>query len=122
MKRAQSTDVEALDCVRQEHSRDLNLPYEQAFRACGSALDNMALREVQSDESSGAITAKTKMTWKSFGEIIDIRIIGLNENKTRIEVQSRPLLRTTMVDYGKNLENIEKILTSISANVQRIGA
>jgi len=59
------------------------------------------------------ILLKSGMTWKSWGE--EIKIILKSENETDFEYQisSSPKLKTTLVDYGKNLENINRIESAI---------
>lgn len=55
------------------------------------------------------ILLKSGTTWKSWGE--EIRIIlqsGKNEEYD-YEVSSSPSLKTTFLDYGKNLENVNYI-------------
>ena len=50
------------------------------------------------------IIAKTRVSWSSWGERI---IISDLQDYTKIE--SKPLLKTTMFDKGKNRENVELI-------------
>ncbi|NKI25502.1 hypothetical protein HCG49_02875 [Arenibacter sp. 6A1] len=59
------------------------------------------------------ILLKTGMTWKSWGE--EIKIIQKTDIVTDFEYQisSSPKLRTTLIDYGKNLENINRIEKAI---------
>ncbi|MCD6579724.1 hypothetical protein J7L48_09630, partial [bacterium] len=40
---------------------------------------------------------------------VDIQL-SFNDNMTKIIIKSSPLLSTTMVDYGKDIKNIEKIV------------
>ena len=47
------------------------------------------------------ITGKTKTSWFSRGEIITI-----SSMKTKIKIESKPVLRTTIFDNGKNRENV----------------
>lgn len=60
-------------------------------------------------EIENGILIKTKMTWKSFGE--EIKIISKSDENSDFEYQvsSCPKLKTTLIDYGKNLENITRI-------------
>tara|TARA_R110002074_G_scaffold166808_1_gene327665 strand:- start:90 stop:473 length:384 start_codon:yes stop_codon:yes gene_type:complete len=64
-------------------------------------------------EIENGILLKSGMTWKSWGE--EIKIILKSENITDFEYQisSNPKLKTTLVDYGKNLENINRIESAI---------
>lgn len=60
-------------------------------------------------EIENGVLLKSGMTWKSWGE--EVKIILKTDNKTVFEYQisSSPKLKTTLVDYGKNLENINRI-------------
>lgn len=71
----------------------------------------------QKDLIAGNITAKTKMSWKSFGENIKISTQNLADNKTLIEIKSSPFIPTTMIDYGKGLENVETIVSYIKSEL-----
>ena len=64
-------------------------------------------------EIENGILIKTKMTWKSFGE--EIKIISKSDENSDFEYQvsSCPKLKTTLLDYGKNLENITRIINAI---------
>ncbi len=46
------------------------------------------------------------ITWISWGEIIAIKISSASEGMFKYEIQSKPKLPITIIDYGKNLENI----------------
>jgi hypothetical protein len=60
----------------------------------------------------GYVKAKTGFTWKSFGEEI-IVVLEKSDASTIIKINSKPLVKTTIVDYGKNSENVQKIHTFI---------
>ena len=49
------------------------------------------------------------MTWKSFGERIEIHTEQINEGMTQYFVSSRNKGITPLVDYGRNMENVLKI-------------
>ncbi len=55
------------------------------------------------------IKLSSGLTWKSFGEKITVFINPKSEGQYEYTVSSEPKLKTTMFDYGKNLENINRI-------------
>ena len=57
--------------------------------------------------SKGAdyINFKTRFTWKSWGEYISITILKDNI----VEISSKPIIKSTVLDYGKNMDNIRMI-------------
>ena len=77
---------------------------------------NPIIRKMKMTEIKNGVLLKSGMTWKSWGE--EIKIILKSENETDFEYQisSRPKLKTTLVDYGKNLENLILIENSIKDN------
>lgn len=97
---------EASLAVRQEKmiQSPLNLP--QAMKALES---DQKTRRMKMTEIQDGIRLKTPVTWKSWGE--DVQIIRLSEEDGTFEYQitSRPKVKTTIVDYGKNTENIALI-------------
>ena len=56
---------------------------------------------------------KTGMSMKSYGEEIKIILISNKDSNFEYQVSSSPKLKTTIIDYGKNLENINKIQSVI---------
>ena len=60
-------------------------------------------------EMENGVLLKTGMTMKSWGEEIKIILKSNKENNFEYQLLSSPKLKTTIVDYGKNLENINKI-------------
>lgn len=59
--------------------------------------------------SDNSVIIKTGMSWKSWGEIIQIIINARANGLNSIQISSKPKLSTTIFDNGKNLENILKI-------------
>lgn len=60
------------------------------------------------------IILKTSLSWKSWGEEIMIALKSKDDLGYEYQVSSKPKLSTTLVDYGKNLENINQIESVIS--------
>lgn len=90
---------------------EVPLAYNKAFDSCQAAIAAALKGKILAqDRASGLIEARTGLTWKSYGEDILMTIREVDENHTQIRVASRPTLFITWVDYGKNSENIEKII------------
>ena len=60
-------------------------------------------------KKDAVINLKSGYTWKSFGEAITIRINESATDTFKYQVESKPKLPMTLIDYGKNLENILRI-------------
>ena len=60
-------------------------------------------------ETGNGVSLKTGITMKSFGEDIKIELISESESDFEYQISSSPKIKTTIIDYGKNLENINRI-------------
>ncbi len=97
---------------------ELRLPYDQAFDLCIASLNAVKRGRIRrEDRPLGRIDVKASMTWKTWGDVISFVLRRTDENRTRVEVSSGPALRTTLVDYGKNLENVERIMRFLTRRV-----
>ncbi len=101
--------------VRQCRTVLLHLPFDEAFELCKESLSGTRKIKIKKeDRRGGRIEAKTGATSKTWGNLITFSIETVGEQLTRIEVSSRPLVRTILVDYGENLSNVEKISEFLS--------
>lgn len=97
---------------------DENLNVNQS-KTLSSELNTAALIEILASDSiigkmkmietKNGIHLKTGISWKSWGENIKITLKSEQDSRFEYEISSSPKLKTTIVDYGKNLENIKRI-------------
>ncbi len=75
-------------------------------------------RLIQESESEDETVLKfrSSMNWKSWGEIVYIRLFTGWKAKLNMEITSIPIVSTTMIDYGKNKNNVDLISKMIKAN------
>jgi hypothetical protein len=66
-------------------------------------------RKMNLIESDDKISLSTDMGWKSWGEKIAIHFRPLEDGINELEISSKPKLKTTMIDLGKNLQNVMKM-------------
>lgn len=96
----------------QIHNIELPLSFESTFALCIQSLSLISRCRVQEeDRSQGKIIARSSVNWKTWGETISFGITGISNDKTAVKVSSRPTAKSTIVDYGKNLENVKKIVS-----------
>ena len=96
---------------------ELRVPYDKAFDLCIESLSLIKKCNIQNkDRSQGKIVAKAGKTWKTWGDVISFDVRRAGNDETQVEVSSRPAVRTTLVDYGKNLENIETLVGFLNAH------
>lgn len=88
--------------------------FESVFRRCARSLQVLNARRIELDESVGMIRARTPWTWwGSWGEKIEIRVKALDSNSTSVQFVSDSVLPTTIVDFGRNSRNLERLIAAI---------
>lgn len=91
---------------------ELPLPYDRAFDLCIKSLNLISRCRVQKeDRSQSKIIARSSVNWKTWGDTISFDITGISNEKTAVKISSRPTAKSTIVDYGKNLENVKTIVS-----------
>ncbi len=66
------------------------------------------------EESVNEINLCSKVTWWSWGEMITILISTGNNKLNKFDITSKPKVSTTLVDFGKNKENILLLINLIN--------
>ncbi|MDL4842358.1 hypothetical protein [Aquibacillus rhizosphaerae] len=96
--------------VRQETEFKIDVSFKEALELCKESISSVKGAQIkQEDYANGIIRVKTSMTLKSWGEKIVFRVQKINDEVSNVYVQSKPTLPTTLVDYGKNSNNINNI-------------
>ncbi|KAA3641963.1 MAG: hypothetical protein DWQ07_25540 [Chloroflexi bacterium] len=97
--------------VHQTRNVKLQLSYDKVFDICVESIKVIKNCKLEFESrSQGEIVAKAGMNWKTLGDVIEYKLNRTDNDLISIELSSRPSLRTTMVDYGKNRENVDKIV------------
>jgi len=108
----QITSEKSKEAMEVHHVRniELRLSYDKAFDLCIESLNLIEKGKIrEEDRAQGKIVAKAGMTWKTFRDVISFDLRRIDNDRTEIKVSSRPAVRRTLIDYGKNLENVERI-------------
>ena len=99
--------------VRAEREALVPMPAEEAFERCLRALTELnGGTIIAADADTGGIEARTGISWQSFGEVVEVEIEPGVEG-TRLRVRSAPRLKTTLVDYGKNRQNVDRVMRAV---------
>jgi hypothetical protein len=100
---------------RQERQLHMASPPDTALQSCLRALKEIPkARSVIADSVTGTATARTAMTWRSFGERLTVKV-NADGRGSSITISSEPLVPTTLIDGGKGVENVETFLRGLSA-------
>lgn len=62
-------------------------------------------------KTNSGLKLSTRMSMKSWGEVVYVDIEPADEKKIKISITSKPKIKTTIVDLGKNLENVNLLST-----------
>lgn len=105
--------------VNHARSIELNLPYDCVFDLCIRSLDVITnCKVLEEDRINGIIIAKAGINWKTWSDTVSFHINKIDNNHTNVNVSSRPTARTTIVDFGKNLNNVESIVSFINTSAE----
>lgn len=80
------------------------------------------LKVENADKLQGRILVKAGVSLYSWGENIPIQLLGIDENKTKVQITSSPktgIMFGGAFDMGKNRKNIENILSATSSILQK---
>lgn len=95
----------------------LDVSADDAFAACIDILEGLGFKITASDEHGGSIQAKAALTMRSWGETILIEITSVSPRSCRLSLTSKSVW-FTLVDYGKNDENVDAIQWRLSRALQ----
>jgi ascorbate-specific PTS system EIIC-type component UlaA len=109
-----------LDKFKIKHSNTITLlAYEdELINFLKDRLKKKKWRLIQESENEEETVLKfrTPLNWKSWGEIVYIRLFTGWQSRLNMEITSIPIISTTMIDYGKNKNNVDLISKIIKAN------
>ena len=107
--------------VRQERELFLIIDKKDLFDLCKKSLERLKINNfVYENFDEGKLTIETKGSNRSFGEKIIFKLDN-NRNGFLLNIQSKPKVFTTSLDYGKDLENITKIENFLQKNLNKNG-
>ena len=117
VRRMPSGKSEGAMGVHHVRSVELRLPYDKAFELCVESLSTIKRCTIRNEErAQGKILARAGINWKTWGDVLSFELRDRGDEGTQIEISSRPAIRVTFVDFGKNLDNVEKISGFLNAH------
>lgn len=91
-----------------DRTMQLDVSAEAAFAACIEIVEGLRFKITASDESRGFVQAKVAISRMSWGETVTIQITSVSPRSCRVNVISQSTW-FTLVDWGKNDENVDAI-------------
>ncbi len=101
--------------TRQVKTVLVNCSYATALDRCLAEIRSQP-RTVIGDGTNlaeGVIHARTLVSGRSWGEHLEIGLRKRNDDWTRVTVSSRPRFFKLLLDRGRNLRNVERIIRSL---------
>ena len=92
----------------------VDAPLAVAFARAVDAVGRVPKASVtNADAHAGFIKGRVRMTQRSWGERLTVRVRGYAQAQSEIEILSEPRMRTTIVDYGKNQRNVDAFVAAM---------
>jgi hypothetical protein len=96
--------------VRQNQTFVLFYDYDKAFDLCLESIEYLEKGKLKhANKFAGKINAKTGVSWTSFGNAVEFKVSKLTEYTAEVEISTRPIVPTTLIDNGKGLEIIGNV-------------
>jgi hypothetical protein len=84
---------------------------EQINQACLEAVRQSGFKIRESDLAAGRISARARVNFRSWGESIHVYV----DTQDRVDITSESRFPLTVVDWGKNRWNVERIFTRLAS-------
>jgi len=89
--------------------------YDHCFTAACDAMASSGLAFEWSDPATGWIVAKAPMSFRSWGERVEVVVGAPDSSWAYVTVSSRSIFG--LIDWGKNRENVERVVDGITARL-----
>lgn len=97
--------------VFQLRKMTIPLPYSDSMKRCIASLETIGdVRIMEVSYTNGKIIAMVPASWKTLGQVISFKVSESSGSHSNIEVFSKPAFTIIRADFGKNLDNVEKIV------------
>ena len=107
-----------MSAVDKEGMIEYPFSYQTVFRAAVQSIPLVkGMKMGRADEMNGYILITSNISWASWGENIRVDFVKLGPTRTQVIVKSGASVSTTLIDYGKNRKNVNKILSAVSTTL-----
>jgi len=94
-----------------EREVELDGSKREVMDICRHALDVIeSCSLLERNEGEGLLRAKAGRSLYSWGENIVIHVQEVQDHRHKVTITSAPAVKTTVIDYGKNLDNVNRIV------------
>jgi hypothetical protein len=119
-RRRRATDPAAPDAVdvgvHRRSTVRVEVPAAEILRRSGDVAGVLRRAKVTAvEEADRIVMLRVGMSWRSWGERVELRLHPQSPSVTDVIVTSRPVFPWTLVDYGVNAGNVERVLEWLRA-------
>ena len=115
VKRMKPTAV----AVQQERTLFVKGSLNEVFSWCVEYLKAAGnFKDIAAYRDRGTVKARAGMSFASWGEDITVTCRSLPDGLIEVRIKSQPRYRKTVIDYGKNLRNVETIANALQRRFQ----
>lgn len=101
--------------ARQVGQITLPVSMPSAVELTQAALSSLRMRAIAvSDTDPPIVSGRTRMSWKSWGEHVRVALASNGSGGVVASVSSDPAVSTTIVDYGKNRDNVRAVCSALA--------
>jgi hypothetical protein len=97
-------------------------PEDVLHRAQDGVARIARVKAVVTDAGRGLIEARTAVSLWSWGERVRVEIRLMEAGRVRVRVESRAAFPLTLIDYGRNAENVPTVLQALSSDADALAA
>lgn len=77
-----------------------------------AALGTLPAEVRSADVPAGRYAARTRMSWRSWGEEVTVQLAG-DPSAPTARIASRPVIRMTLLDYGRGRSNVARVAAAL---------
>ncbi|WP_054957280.1 hypothetical protein [Paenibacillus dakarensis] len=87
---------------------------EEVFAFCLESIRSIKKSEIGLiNKDKGILTVNVGANWRTWGDLIQFDIKEISDQKCNVIITSRPAMSTALIDFGKNLDNIIKLINDL---------
>lgn len=109
----------ALDDFGIQAKQEATFTVDKSIGETKKTIENVIPEKINSykfkyNEKLDYYKTKTGASIRSWGEIVIVRLTKLTDSQTQLDILSKPIYKTTFIDFGKSSMNIEKIKSAFN--------
>lgn len=102
-----------MSLIDKQYVFDYPLNVNEVFNRIMSVANNIPGMKFKGNPNPLTILLKTGVSLSSWGEKVTITCQYLDPMHTRVAILSKPVVGTTLVDWGKGGRNIKKVIAAL---------